>query len=392
MGMLYQRGKKGTWWIKFYRTGKPFYESSHSVKVGDAKRLLQKREGQIVEGKFTGVKADRVRFEDLSEGFLTDYRTNGKRSINAATRCVTHLKTCFAGLRAVAITTPTIKAYIAQRQAEGAANATINRELAAVKRMFTLALHDGVLYQRPYIPHLAENNVRTGFLGEIEYLSLREALPAPIDDLLTFMYVTGWRKSEASGLTWDRVDLAGGKVWLDPGTTKNREGRVFVLTEGLRSMLRTRWEMTRALVVQRTPNATPAAVVQAIPWVFHRDGAPVKDFRGAWKTACETAKLEGRIPHDLRRTAIRNMVRAGVSDLVAMRLSGHKTRSVFDRYNIVSGGDLEAAARLMDGAAPGAEIVTENVTVSTERGLIPANSSQDTRGMEIGVTPRNAAL
>jgi len=378
MGMLYQRGKKGTWWIKYYRAGKPFYESSRSTKIGNAKRLLQKREGQIIEGKFTGVKADRVRFEDLAEGFLTDYKTNGKRSLDSAERCVAHLKTCFAGRRAVELTTPGIRDYMAQRQSAGAANGTINRELAALKRMFSLALHDGILCLRPYIPHLAEHNVRTGFLGEIEYLALREALPAPLDDLLAFLYVTGWRTSEALGLTWDRVDLGAGKVWLDPGTTKNQEGRLFVLTEGLRSMLRARWEATRALGVERTPDATPAEVAQAIPRVFHRNGIPVKDFRGAWETACKTAGLVGRIPHDLRRTAIRNMVRAGIPDLVAMRISGHKTRSVFDRYNIVSGGDLEAAARKLEGAVSGAEIVTKNVTVPPKCGPIPANASQDT--------------
>lgn len=373
MGMLYQRGKKGTWWIKFYRAGKPFYESSRSTKEGDAKRLLKLREGQIAEGKFTGGQADRVRFEKLAEGLLTDYRVNGKRSLESVARSVEHLKTHLAGWRAVEISTAAITAYIAKRQAEQAANATINRELAALKRMFTLAMHAGELHRRPYIPHLAEHNVRTGFLGEIEYLALREALPTPLNDLLTLMYVTGFRKSEALGLTWERVDLAAGTVRLDPGTTKNAEGRTVVLTKSLRSMLQRRWAETRALVVQKTPEAKPADVVKATPWVFHRKGEPVRDFRGAWETACKTAGLPGRIPHDLRRTAVRNMVRAGIPDLVAMRISGHKTRSVFDRYNIVSEGDLQEAARKLEGAGR----VTENVTISAECGTIPANSSQD---------------
>jgi integrase len=149
------------------------------------------------------------------------------------------------------------------------------------------------------------------------------------------------------------VDFAGGTVRLDPGTTKNREGRVVVLTADLKRILVAQWEEARAIVVKRNPEATPREVQAAVPWVFNREGERIKSFRRAWLTACKASGLLGRIPHDFRRTAVRNMVRAGIPERVAMMISGHKTRSVFERYNIVSEGDLRAAAeRLSTPALP----------------------------------------
>jgi integrase len=144
--------------------------------------------------------------------------------------------------------------------------------------------------------------------------------------------------------------LNAGEVRLDAGTTKNKEGRVFKLTTELRILLQQ----------QKAERDALAKAGAICPWVFFRMVAeerggdkqpqPNKAFNKAWANACRAAGCPGRIPHDLRRTAVLNMVRAGIPERVSMRLTGHKTRSVLERYNIVSDGDLGDAASKLDAA------------------------------------------
>ena len=141
-------------------------------------------------------------------------------------------------------------------------------------------------------------------------------------------------------LQWAQVDFKIGIVRLEPGTTKNDEARVFPFTEELRAVLEDQRAKTEVL--------RRRGII--CPWVFHRGGKPIKEFRRSWKTACKAVGVPGKIPHDFRRTAVRNLVRAGIPEAVAMKMTGHKTRSVFERYNIVSEGDLFEAARKLDFA------------------------------------------
>ncbi|MBI1994870.1 MAG: site-specific integrase [Deltaproteobacteria bacterium] len=194
--------------------------------------------------------------------------------------------------------------------------------------MFSLAVQAGKLSSKPYIPTLEENNARQGFLDHGSFLVLRENLSDHLKDPVTFLYHSGWRVSEMRALEWRDVDLAGKVIRLRPEISKNKDGRLLPIKGEIEGIIE-RAKEKRLL---------------SCPYVFHENGQRIGDFRKAWKTACKAAGLGAVIVHDLRRSAVRNMVRAGIPERVAMSLSGHKTRAVFDRYNIVSESDLAKAA------------------------------------------------
>ena len=194
MGTIYRR--KEVLWVKYYRNGKPYYESSRSNKKEVAKRLLKRREGEISKGELPGICFDKVRFDELAQDYLTDYRINGKKTLSKAGLCVKHLKGAFEGMRATEITTARIKDYIQGRMEEGLSNASINREMAALKRMFYLGARctPPKVSRVPYIPMLKESNTRKGFYEYEEYIALKNALPEEVKPIVTFAYHSGWRK------------------------------------------------------------------------------------------------------------------------------------------------------------------------------------------------------
>jgi len=333
MGCVYRRNKK--YWVKYYRNGKQFAESSKSDKRAVAERLLKMREGEIAQGKLPGIYFDRVQYDELEADFLADYKLNEKKSLERAERSLKHLRIGFKGQRVPQISTDQIMIYIEKRKGEGAKNATINRELSALKRMLNLGAKQTPpkVDRVPFIPMLRENNVRKGFFEHGEFLKFRENLPSHLRGFVTFAYKTGWRRSEIANLTWSNVDLKHGLVRLNAGETKNDEGRVVFLDEETKKILNDAWQSRK-----RTKKLTPFVFV-------NKDCTDkIRRFDKSWKTVCKTVKIEGRLFHDLRRTAIRNMVRAGVPERVVMMVSGHKTRAVFERYNIVSEADLQLAA------------------------------------------------
>jgi len=164
-------------------------------------------------------------------------------------------------------------------------------------------------------------------------------LPSPIAAVVRFAHLTGWRvDSEVLTLRWANVDWTGESVRLEAGTTKSGEPRVFPFTNELRQLLREQWVEHEELRRRGT----------ICPSVFHRDGKPIKSFIKVWRTACRAAGCPGRIPHDLRRTAVRNLERAGVPRSTAMAMVGHKTESIYHRYAIVDETSRREAAEKLN--------------------------------------------
>jgi integrase len=343
MGCIYKpkyRDKQGNiresrvYWIKYFRHGKPYYESTKSTEEKEANRLLKAREGEIAQGKLPGIHFGKIKFDELARNFLRDYKINQRKSYVRAERSINHLKKRFKGCKVTQITPPEIQAYIEHRLDEDAANATINRELAALKRMLNLGKQQTKVDRVPYIPMLKENNIHKGFFEHDDFLALRSALPSYLKGFVTLAYKTGWRVSEIEDLTWNQVNR---KLWivrLETGETKNDEARTVYLDDELKGIFKQLWDERKRSK-------------KLIPYVFPNEErtGKIKDFRSAWKTACKNAGIGKRLFHDFRRTAVRNMVRAGIPERVAMMISGHKTRSIFERYNIVNDTDLKLAAQ-----------------------------------------------
>jgi integrase len=355
-GCMYQRPDSPLWWIKYSINGKPFRESSHSTNQRKAQKLLQKRLGEIGAGTFIGLDVERVKIEELAQDYLRDYRINGKKSTtHAESRWNKHLRPFFVVYRAAQITSELISRYIESRQQQGAKNATINRELAALKRMFRLGMQatPPKVLRIPRIPRLREDNVRTGFLEDGHY----RKIVGYCGDLWFRSMVEvgrtyGWRVSEVKSMRVNQVDLVQRVISLHPGTTKNRDGRAVTMTDAVYTLL-------AACILGKGPE----------DYVFTRsNGKSIRNFRKLWANACEHAGCAGLLFHDLRRTAARNLRRAGVAEGVIQRIGGWKTRSVFERYNIVTQTDIADAMNKLEEAEKAQEKAERDLQISHAKG------------------------
>jgi integrase len=330
-GSIYQRKGSPVWWIKYHRHGRPFRESSHTTDSRKAENMLKTRLAEINQGTFMGPQLERTKVDELAVMFVRDYRINSRKSlVDAETRWNRHLKPFFGGMRAVDVTSEQLARYVDKRQQEEAANATINRELAALKRMFRLGQQSTPpkVIRSPKFPKLAENNVRKGFLEDGQYRKLIEYCPELwFRSLVECGRTYGWRVSELLSMRVNQLDVAQRVIRLEPGTTKNREGREVLMTDTVCKLL-------SALVHGKS----------ADDYVFTRaHGKPVRDFRLTWEKACVHAGAPDLLFHDLRRTGARNLRRAGVAEGIIMKIGGWRTRSVFERYAIVSRSDMNDA-------------------------------------------------
>jgi integrase len=304
----------------------------------DALEVLRQRIGDRKSGKVIG-RPDRVTLADLRAGLERHYKREDNRSLRRAQQAFAHLERFFGvKTRAMNITKPRVAEYIDRRLSDGAARGTASYEVRIMGAAFGVAVEDELLVVRPVFKLPALRNARSGFFEDGDFAALLLELPAYVRPVVRFLRLTGWRKSEALGLTWDRVDWEGQVMRLHATQTKGGDARVFPfgLAPELKQVLEACWAEHDGL------------------FVFHRGGERINSFRCVWKRACKKAGLEGRLVHDLRRSAARDFRRQGVSEGEIMKLCGWKTRAMFDRYNIIDEADLAQAVAKRFASQPAA--------------------------------------
>ncbi len=318
------RGKPTTvYWLDYSVRGERHRESSGTRLKKQAVDLLRERIGGRKAGTLVG-DPDAVTFTQLRELVERQYTLDGNRSLTRVQLALQHVED-FVGatVRALDLTPERLDAYAEHRLAEGAARSTVNQELAAVRRGFRLAVRKRLLATRPEIA---------------------EILPLTWD-------AVDWDDQAEEGAP---VPVAGPKacIRLKAADTKGGDARVFPFAQAgeVRQLLEERWAARDGV------------------FVFHRHGKRIASFRRAWEGACERAGLVGRLVHDLRRTAARDFRQHGVSEGEIMKLCGWKTRSMFDRYNIIDEADLGRAVERRFAPANGKQ------AANTEGAAAPAPS------------------
>lgn len=324
-GTVYRRGR--IWHVQYYVRGKRITESSHSETKRDAVQLLQRR---LARNHAKPVNAEAPTFKLAQERLLADYEQKRRKS-NPEER-LRHLRPVFGRMDLASIRPVNLMGYVDSRIAAGAAHATVNRELACLKRMMNLMRELELMDSVPVFPRLEEADPRKGFVEEDELQAILKYLPDHVKPIALFGYVTGWRRGEI--LSRDFAHVSAQSVRLEPGETKNGQGREFPLNARLMAVVDSQRERAAGRIVR--------------PLFFYDSGKRVKDFRGAWSKATRLAGLGDVLFHDLRRSAARNMVQSGIPESVAMKLTGHRTRSVFERYAITDGPQLQREAAKLD--------------------------------------------
>lgn len=361
-GRIYMRGS--VYWIAYFVRGCEYREAGGRTEKEAAKKL-RSRLAEKHGDKFIGPSQERITVKELLDSLERHLKLKGAKALQTFIYHGIPIRKSFGPDRAVDITTERLRAFTIDALAEGRARATVNREVGVLRQAFNLARKEGRLARAPYFPMLREDNARQGFFEKNEFEAVAAALPSAVADVARFAYLSGWRKGEILPLTWQNVDRAAGEVRI--ATSKNGHGRVLPLTGALKDLIERRW--------QAREYRTAAGIAAISPLVFHQRGRRLVDFRKSWEAACVKAGVPGRLFHDLRRTAVRNMVRAGVPQSVAMSISGHRTVSMFLRYNITSDDDKRDALRRTEAHL--AALPAEQKLAAIGHGQNPDNSPSE---------------
>ena len=340
-------------YIWYYdNAGRQHRESTKSTLRSVAQEMLNERLAAMGRGEKSPTEIKSIRYEDMRHILIEHYREkkigtlveekqdDGTVKVYPHKRNLKVLDEFFAGMRLDQMDTDVFRAFRKKRSGKGIDDSTINRNLSILRRMMNLTIREKKLqFAKPYFPMVSEEGkVRKGFVTPEQFGKLMSKLPNHLKPYALFLYEDVGRTTAAKDTRWPWVDLREGIVEIPKEITKTGEGQTLPLSDELIKMLKTQ---------------------------FRQDDAPVFDttnFRKHFQRACVAAglgkitkmvsakgnkwdKYEGVTPHDFRRSGIRNLVRAGVDEKVAMTISGHKTRAVFDRYNITSTDDVKDAIK-----------------------------------------------
>lgn len=353
-GHIYRRGS--TWWISYYLDGRRVRESSRSRRRPVAAQLLAARLARL---KPRPGLAD-ARLHELLDSLIGDYMLNDRPSLRRLRCAVAHLREHLGDAAVSSITASEATEYAAARVGAGAGRGTVNLELGVLRRAFRLAHELGRIAEVPRIRMLKAPSPRSGFVERPELERILMHLPAHVRPAVLVAALTGWRvKSELLTRRWRHVDLEAGWLRLEPGETKNGEGRQFPLRGELRAVLAS--QAAKALAIEQRTGHRPVALF------FDDRGRVLRSIRAAWRQAVTAAGLKDLRPHDLRRTCVRNLERAGISRSVGMALVGHRSQSIYHRYAIVDEHVLSEAAEKLDthNRAQSVHSETEGAAVPT---------------------------
>lgn len=361
------------WYAQYYQDGRQIRVSTKTEVKAEAIQTLRKLMGDRDNGLAPVTDMRRLKYSDLRQALIDSYIAQGNKSLKSKAdgsetiAGLTALDDFFGfksvvvdgkvnvtdkGMSVAQITTDAARRFVRKRRDDGTGNAAINRSLAALRRMLRIAKRDKKIHEVPYIEFQKEPPARKNFLEREKFEELINLLPTHLRPLVTFLYYCGTRIGEALQIEWSQCDLTARLIRLESEQTKTSEARVLPLPSVLVNML--------------------SAVEPKTGRVF--DGT---NLRKEWMTACAACGLgskievegkpydpryEGLTLHDLRRSAVRNLINAGVRERVAMQITGHKTRSVFDRYHIVSPVDVTNAMQAVEAAS-----LTSGKTVDGER-------------------------
>jgi integrase len=328
-GTVFQRGD--VWHVCYSVNGKTFRESARTEVRDEALAYLQRKLGRVASGET--LPPDRVKIKDLLRLVESDYELKERASLYIAKLKINrYLLPAFGEVKPTKLTSSHVHSYIRQRQRDGAKPATINRELSLVHRGFTLGYEaePPMVARVPKLIKLQENNTRTGFLQPSAYRKLLIELPAPLRILFVFGYHLGMRKGELLKIRKDQIDRKAKLIGLEGKQTKNRNPRTAPIYGDMEAFLDLQPE-----------NDSP----YLFTWLDHDR---IKDFRNSWQNACTRAGVPNLLFHDLRRTAVRNMRRAGIDPQRIKRIIGHKSDSMFERYNIIDEEDIRDAGRKVE--------------------------------------------